>query len=335
MYKKRTSSPLTVVVVDDELPIVNIDYITGIVEKYFSLHSQIAFVLNEYQNLQHVYSDIYATLLTENRLIFDNSIGLNSIDLNSIDLMKPLQKSENRKFSYHNPVLPDLKDVFQIGPVDVFLTTDNKFILKKFKLFKKNDDVDIIYTQQLMLVIREIVMQLYGYYLNSIRPLHESELEKNLVIIPKIYFVQRHGDFIFVCMENIPHSQNEEYLTYEKWNPIINSVFRWFESHKLYHHDTAHRNVFLSSSEKLAVIDFGEAYVEYDNMNSENKSQAQPNGYFKVQDSNTFTHWIEGRNENPKEHEIYGGIKRKNSIKKKTKKRRGKKGKKINTRRKK
>jgi hypothetical protein len=314
---------------NDELPNLDINYINDIVDKYFLLHSQITFVLNTYRTLRDVYSDIYRTFtnvdISGSTLTFDNSILLDGMDD-----MTPLQKSEDRKYSYHRPVLPDLKDPFQIPPVDVFLTNNKKFIFKKFKLFKQNDEVDIIYIQQLMLVIREIVMQLYGYYLNSNRVLDADEHGKNLVIIPKIYYVERKGNFIFVCMENIPIHPTEK-LTFEKWGPIIKSVFDCFETNNLYHHDTAHRNIFLSTSGKLAVIDFGEAYVEYDNMDSMNKTESQPNGYFKDQTKETFTNWIEARNENHKEHEIYGGIKRKKLIRKKTKKRRGKKSKK-NTR---
>ena len=186
-----------------------------------------------------------------------------------------------------------------------------------------------------MLVIKEIVMQLYGDYLNTTRTLTEIENGENLVIIPKIYYLQRVDNTIFVCMEYV--SQNNHVLTFDKWDPIIKSVFSWFEGNKLYHHDTAPRNVFLSNDNRLAVIDFGEAYFNYSNMDSKNQTQTQPqpSGYFKEQTEKTFTNWIEGHNENPKAHEIYGGIKRKKLIKKKTKKRRGKKSKKINTRRKK
>jgi len=172
-----------------------------------------------------------------------------------------------------------------------------------------------------MLVIREIVTQLYGYYLNSIRTLIPEE---NLVIIPKIYYVQRKG--------NIPSHQNEEkYLTYETWNPIIQNLFSFFEKNKLYHHDTAHRNVFLSSDGKLAVIDFGEAYIELDGMQPQHKTGFQPKGYLKEQTNDNFDKWFTDAYptfDSIGYSEIYGGIKRKKLTKKKTKKRRGKKSKK-------
>jgi hypothetical protein len=135
-------------------------------------------------------------------------------------------------------------------------------------------------------------------------------------------------------MENIPSHQNEaEYLTYEKWNPIIQSVFQWFELNKLYHHDTAHRNVFLSSSEKLAVIDFGEAYVELPGMKQEHKTGFQPKGYLKTQTDDNFNRWFTGAVPTVDSigySDIYGGIKRKKTT---TKRRKSKKSKK-NTRKK-
>lgn len=349
--KGRKSPPL--IIDDDEIHDIN-----TIVENYFLLNDSIIYYDT---NLGSIYRSIYEKFTNSSinndegsTLMFDDSIDLNGIDsVRQLGVMKSTSTP-------HRAIFREFTDSFTLSPIKIERSNNNNFIIKTFDLGNDNEKDDEIdryafidgtkdmqnrvlekKIERLMLVIREIVMQLYGYYLNSIRPLTETEttVDTNLVIIPKIYYVQRKGDFIFVCMENIPSLQNEaEYLTYEKWNPIIQSVFRWFESQQLYHHDTAHRNVFLSSSGKLAVIDFGEAYVELPHMKQEHKTGFQPKGYLKTQTKDDFKRWITDAVPTVDSigySDIYGGMKRKKSIKKKTKKRRGKKGKKVSTRKKK
>jgi len=329
-FSNKRKSPITITVTEEEdLPVHDI---AGIVEKYFVLHDTIQFNFLGYTKLGDVYRAIYEALKSTTRINFHHSMN----DRHNLNWRKFIEIK--KKTSEHLPILTELSsENIYLPPILIEISDNSKMIIKSFEISSEDKNITK-HTQQLMLVIKEIVMQLYGDYLNSIRPLTEGEHDNNLVIIPKIYYVQRLENTIFVCMEYV--SQNNDVLTFDKWDPIIKSVFSWFEDNKLYHHDTAPRNIFLTGTQedpRLAVIDFGEAYFKYSNMDSKNQTQPQPSGYFKDQDDTTFTNWIEARNESPKQHEIYGGIKRKKLIRKKTKKRRGKKSKKniSTTRRKK
>lgn len=281
-------------------PTLNVDdaiiNIEDIVNNYFVLNDSIKYYDT---NLGSVYRSIYTTFTGENsKFVFNN--------IDDIDLTNTTQLgSIKQKNSEHRSILPGLDESFKLPPIKIELTSNQKYIIKTFTLVDGNNE-DILYIQQLMLVIREICMQLYGYYLNSIRPLKNGA---DLVVIPKIYYVQREENSIFVCMEYIPPIN--EILTFEKWDLIIKDIFSWFESNKLYHHDTAHRNIYLCGTKediRLAVIDFGEAYVNYDNMDNYNKTEAQPSGYFKDQTQETFRLWVDNKiDPNYKSHEIYGG----------------------------
>jgi hypothetical protein len=315
--------------------------INSIVEHYFRLHDNIEYSYPRGNNLGSLYRHIYTSLNTEDlktedkdvkddKFVFDNT----HIELG--DMRSISRKSVNSK---HKPIFYEFTEQFHLPPIRVHLSENNKFIVKTFTLDGHTPEIKI---EQLMLVIREIVMQLYGYYLNSIRPLIPQERgdrdsrSENLVIIPKIYYVQRKKNSISVCMEYIPPAMDRS-LTFD-FDPIIKSVFGWFKQHNLHHNDTAPRNIFLSHDHKLAVIDFGEAYIKLRDMPDTHKIEAQKTGYLDKQDKDTFKYWIKKIEGDDPLGDRFGGnksIKRKKPIKKKTKRRRGKKSKKINTRRKK
>ena len=309
---------------ENKEPLLDID---SIVENYFTLHDSIEY--SPRGNLGALYRQIYEALNTEHgRIVFDDQ----HIELRN---MQPI--SGKMLASKHKPIFYEFTKSFNLPPIHVKLSEDEKFIVKTFTLDGNTPEIKI---EQLMLVIREIVMQLYGYYLNSIRQLTSQETDGghlNLVIIPKIYYVERSGDSIFVCMEYIHPAIKNIKLTFD-FDPIIKSVFTWFESHQLYHNDTAPRNIYLTKDNFLAVIDFGEAYIKLTNMPYTHTIESQKTGYLSKQTEKSFRDWLNKVNDDDPFSHRFGGnksIKRKKLTKKKTKKRRGKKGKKIGTRRKK
>ena len=323
---KFKPSLLSIAVEEEENkePLLDID---SIVENYFTLHDSIEY--SPRGNLGALYREIYTLLNTEHGVfVFDNT---------PIELGNMKQIVVKGRASRHKPIFYEFTKSFHLPPVHVKLSEDEKFIVKTFTL---DGDTPEIKIEQLMLVIREIVMQLYGYYLNSIRQLTSQETDGghlNLVIIPKIYYVERSGDSIFVCMEYIPPASKNINLTFD-FDPIIKSVFTWFEEYNFHHNDTAPRNIYLTKDNFLAVIDFGEAYIELTDMPDTHTIEAQKTGYLSEQTEKSFRNWFNKVNDDDPFSHRFGGnksIKRKKLTKKKTKKRRGKKGKKIGTRRKK
>lgn len=160
-------------------------------------------------------------------------------------------------------------------------------------------------------------MQYYAYTL-----LYASKY-KDYIVIPKLYKISLEKKLdtnntdkincISIYMQNINKYEISTKIIknniikdidntfFDKWNPIINGVFGYFEENNLAHYDTAYKNVFFINENgkssiddiKLAIIDFGESIMPH---TEKNIRTPEDSGYCKIDITlEDFKKWINGK----------------------------------------
>ena len=329
---KPRFAPLVIEPADEDEEIDFFDEITldrnyqngiDIIQKYIDTFSSTIFVKNpkneDQISLTNLLQNIFHDLKTKNEYLFDENF---TIPKEEIPTLFVLGKSSNKNMKAHSQIINEnqiVKGEFLTGKITFFKYEDFKY--QNENIFIKqcclkwptflND-----FTQSYILVLREICLQYYAYYLNSIRPLNDKEQEYGnikLTIIPKIYKIDIKpsasdpaSKCISIYMEYIQNietfSNKEEFIRekviqFELWDSIIKTEFTYFEEHDLFHLDTAHRNIFWTKDdteddgiEKIVIIDFGEANLK-NFISLENNPQ--PSGYLKIESNPAFfENWL-------------------------------------------
>ena len=257
-------------------------------------------------NPQNTHEEITLSLLMKNifdKLLEDNIYIFNeSKDFENPDQLQLLQT--NNAYIKHTSIIIDNDTPFKPSLMSIYKFEN--IIIKQFNLnidvnfvyFTKND-----YIQGFIIILCEICLQYYAFYLNNLKPLHSNE-HINLTVIPKLYKIELTNKkinsfsndaqnlYINIYMEFLERLPDnvKEFLF---WDPIIKNTFHFFESQHLFHNDTAHRNVYwtkIDDIDKLAIIDFGESNLLLQINNP------QPSGYFKKTNEDIFlNYWLKNK----------------------------------------
>ena len=252
---------------------------------YFRLYHDIRF---KSMLLENLFMNVYTSLQSDGIIEF----AANANNESECTLLEAFSRQ-------HTPISDNYTSNFTLPKSRVVLC--DVYIIKEYTLINKDEGI-ITYIQQYLIVLREICLQIYAKYLNENRHLTELERGQNLVVIPEIYKITKLENTISIYMEKIDNIKiKPTRLNFIKFDTIIKSVFNWFELNNLFHNDTAHRNVYFTSFYKnknkkllkLAIIDFGEAYLRVPGFSS--VVQAKETGYYKNQDLKHFFAWLNGR----------------------------------------
>ena len=241
---------------------------------------------------------IYNLLITDKQYIFDEENADESVINDETETISYVNTSK-----LHKEVINSLDPFLKADPS---LYKNKNIFIKQYCFINKDINIDV-YIQNFIIILREICLHYYAFYLNSIRPITEEEhkIGQKLTIVPKIYKIElttKNSDYTCINIfmeylekEIIPEERATEILSFDFWDLIIKANFSFFESNGLFHLDTAHRNVFFTLSEgklNLAIIDYGES-----DLIGLVSSLPQPSGYLKTtSDSNFFyKYWLKNK----------------------------------------